>query len=187
MNEKRNFKQTVVIFAMTGALIAASAFFTRAFAASPHFVGTPTCSVLTADPEEGDLSCSGKIAGLGNVPSVQAFLVATVTSTYGCGNPNNSGEVRIPPGQPSSSPNVTGPAQNLPVRNGSTTFSGDTALTIEEPAPGITCPSSSWDIVLVSITYSNVKVCVGGTSSACSGGTPLPISGTFSGGPFVNP
>jgi hypothetical protein len=84
-----------------------------ASAASPHFVGDPSCDVVG-----GDLVCSGKVAGLGNVEEVTAFIQADVTCTNRGGNE--------PLGQQG------GEEQTFDVRNGQITF---TDLTLENPCP----------------------------------------------------
>jgi hypothetical protein len=64
--------------ALMGLVLAASmAFAPSAFAGRPHFVGTPTCTVVGSQ-----LCCSGKVAGLGTAPtSVQ------VSASFNCVNP----------------------------------------------------------------------------------------------------
>src|SRR5215216_7650429 len=84
-----------------------------ASAASPHFVGTPSCDVVG-----GDLECSGKVAGLGNVEEVTAFIQADVTCTNRGGNE--------PQGQQG------GEEQTFNVENGQITFND---LTLENPCP----------------------------------------------------
>jgi hypothetical protein len=107
-----------------------------AFAASPHFVGTPTCSIVN-----DNLECTGKVAGLGNVSTVKAFLQATVTCT-------NQGD-NEPPGQ------VKGPQETLTVSNGQTVFD----LTIPNP-----CHDH------MTATFSNVALVIGGTTLPIPGG-----------------
>jgi len=87
-----------------------------ASAASPHFIGTPSCEVVG-----GDLECSGKVAGLGNVEEVNARIVADVT----CTNRGNN----EPQGQQG------GEVQTFDVENGQITFTGSNSLTLENPCP----------------------------------------------------
>jgi hypothetical protein len=112
---------------ITSALLLMAPIF--AAAASPHFIGTPTCSIVN-----GDLECTGKVAGLGNVSTVQAFLQSTVT----CTNQGNNN----PPGQ------VKGPQETLTVQNGQTVFD----LTIPNP-----CHDH------MTATFTNVALVIGGT------------------------
>lgn len=118
-----------------------------AFAASPHFIGTPTCTKSLST----GLTCSGKAAGLGDLPS-GAFLTAdSLTATYVCVNHGGN----IAPGQPIVLQNVTGPVQNITPHNGQITFSP----TIPVPAPPSAkteCPNGNWTVKLASLTYTNV-------------------------------
>jgi hypothetical protein len=50
---------------------------TTALAARPHFVGSPVCSVVG-----NQLCCSGKVAGLGQAPTV-----VQVSANFNCVNP----------------------------------------------------------------------------------------------------
>ncbi len=128
-------------------MLAAGAFAPAAFADSPHFIGTPTCtkSVSTG------LTCSGKAAGLGNGPTL-AFLTAdAVEATYVCVNHGGN----IAPGQPIVEQAVEGPKQEITPHNGQIRFSP----TIPPPAPPSAkseCPSGKWTVRLTSLTYTNV-------------------------------
>lgn len=102
-----------------------------ASAASPHFVGDPSCDVVG-----GDLVCSGKVAGLGNVEEVTAFIQADVTCTNRGGNE--------PLGQQG------GEEQTFDVRNGQITF---TDLTLENP-----CRDG------MSATFADVALVIDGTT-----------------------
>jgi len=128
-------------------ILAAGAVAPAAFAESPHFIGTPTCtkSVSTG------LTCSGKAAGLGNGPTL-AFLTADkVEATYVCVNHGGN----IAPGQPIVEQAVEGPRQEIEPRNGQIKFSP----TIPAPTPPSSktaCPSGKWNVRLTSLTYTNV-------------------------------
>ncbi len=118
-----------------------------AFADSPHFIGTPTCtkSVSTG------LLCSGKAAGLGNGPTAAFLMANSMTATYEC--VNNGGNVA--PGQPIVTQNVTGPTQTITPYNGQITFEPS----IPPPAPPSArteCPNENWTVYLTSLTYTNV-------------------------------
>ena len=73
-------KVTVLATAITAALVlmTPALITTGAYAANPHFIGQPNCSVDSA----GNLDCNGKIAGLGNVEEVQP------SEGFDCPNPN---------------------------------------------------------------------------------------------------
>jgi hypothetical protein len=159
-------KKQVVAPAITAALVLmmAPAILSTAYAQNPHFVGRADCSV----DNDGNLDCSGKIAGLGNVAEVDAFLQADVTATFACDNPGPG--VHIPPGQPTDSHSVTGDTETLAVRNGQSSFS--LSIDAPEPSEGFECPNPNWRIVLQDVTYTNVAVVVDGEE--------LEIPGTFS-------
>lgn len=158
-----NHAATMLAFLTATALVLAS-FSAAAFAQNPHFIGQPVCTV----DAQGNLDCSGRMAGLGNVSEVDAFLEADISATFGCDNPGPG--IHIPPGQPEDFQDVAGEQETLPVRNGQARF--DLSITAPQPSEGFECPNPNWDIVLVSITYSNVSVIVGEDE--------LAIPGTFS-------
>src|ERR671931_2085876 len=134
----------VVVAALVGAIAAISAV---AFAESPHFIGTPTCTKsLTSG-----LTCSGKAAGFGNGPT-NAFLTAdSVTATYECVNKGGN----VAPGQPVVEQNVQGPTQNITPRNGQISFS-PTIPPPPTPSSSTTCPNGNWRVRLTSLTYNDV-------------------------------
>ncbi len=133
--------------ALLFALFLIVGFSLAAFAQSPHFIGTPTCTKSTST----GLTCSGKAAGLGNGPT-EAFLTASsVTATYECVNKGGN----VAPGQPIVTQNVTGPTQTITPHNGQITFSP----TIPPPTPpsaATECPNGNWKVRLTSLTYSDV-------------------------------
>ena len=128
-------------------ILAAGAVAPAAFADSPHFVRTPTCTKSAT----AGLTCSGKAAGLGNGPT-EAFLTAdSVEATYVCVNHGGN----IAPGQPIVEQAVTGPKQTITPHNGQISFSP----TIPPPTPPSAkteCPSGKWTVRLTSLTYTNV-------------------------------
>src|SRR5437763_4168461 len=133
--------------ALLCALCLLVAFSLAAFAQSPHFIGTPTCtkSVSTG------LTCSGKAAGLGNGPT-EAFLTASsVTANYECVNKGGN----VAPGQPVVTQNVTGPSQTITPHNGQITFS-PTIPPPPTPSSAAVCPNGNWKVILTSLTYTDV-------------------------------
>ena len=118
-----------------------------AFAQSPHFIGTPTCSKsLTSG-----LTCSGKAAGLGNAPSAAFLTAESETATYNCVNHGGN----IAPGQPIVIQHVAGPTQAITPHNGQITFSPN----IPPPTPPsakVECPNGNWKVVLTSLSFTNV-------------------------------
>jgi hypothetical protein len=129
------------------ALVGAMAFAAPAFAQSPHFIGTPTCtkSVTTG------LTCSGKAAGLGNGPTAAFLTASSVSATYECVNKGGN----VAPGQPVVEQNVQGPTQNITPRNGQISFS-PTIPPPPTPSSSTTCPNGNWRVRLTSLTYNDV-------------------------------
>jgi hypothetical protein len=141
----RSLSRLIVVsalLAVSGLMLAATA-----FAESPHFIGTPTCTKsLTTG-----LTCSGKAAGLGNGPTA-AFLTAdSVSATSECVNKGGN----VAPGQPVVLSNVTGPTQNITPRNGQITFSPNLPPP-PTPSAQTACPNGNWSVRLTSLTYTNV-------------------------------
>src|SRR6266513_1935428 len=142
--ETRMRRLLIALFAVMGTL---SLSVSGAYAQSPHFIGTPTCtkSVSTG------LTCSGKAAGLGNGPT-EAFLTASsVTATYECVNKGGN----VAPGQPVVTQNVTGPTQTITPHNGQITFSPNIPAPTP-PSAKTECPNGNWSVRLTSLTYTNV-------------------------------
>ncbi len=140
--------QTISVSAATTflafAMIAAPSL---AFAASAHFIGTPT---ITKNPN-ASLTANFKAAGLGNVVS-QAFLSSSGgTAVLQCVNPGGNNP---PPKQVSFGP-TQGQITTIPPSNGQITASvsiGPPPL----PSASQICPNPNWAVNLVSITYDNV-------------------------------
>jgi hypothetical protein len=118
-----------------------------AFADSPHFIGTPTCTKSLST----GLTCSGKAAGLGTAPAA-AFLTAdSETATFECVNKGGN----VAPGQPVVVSPVTGPTQNITPRGGNITFSA-TIPPPPTPNPKVECPNGNWTVQILSLSYTNV-------------------------------
>ena len=116
-------------------------------AASPHFIGTPTCTTSSSGGTK-TLTCSGKIAGLGNVSTVSAQLISDITTQC-----TNRGQ-NVPPGHSS----VTGTPTTLQVSNGQTVFTLSVTASANCPPPQVG-----------SVTFNNVRVAVEGTVLAIPG------------------
>ncbi len=120
-----------------------------AFAQSPHFIGTPSCTKSLST----GLTCSGKAAGLGDSPAFVFLTADSVTATYVCKNKGGN----VAPGQPVVTQNVTGPTETITPHNGQITFSA----TIPVPTPpsaATECPNGNWSVVLTSLTYTDVAL-----------------------------
>jgi hypothetical protein len=138
---RRLFIAILAVLAVLGLSVSA------AYADSPHFIGTPTCTKSLST----GLTCSGKASGLGNAPSAAFLTASSVTATYNC--VNNGGNVA--PGQPVVLQNVTGPTQTIQPHNGQITFSP----TIPPPTPPsskVECPNGNWTVQITSLTYTDV-------------------------------
>lgn len=135
------------LLVVLGVLALVAALAPQALAASPHFIGTPSCTKSVTS----GLTCSGKAAGLGNEPA-NVFLTAdSVTATYECVNKGGN----VAPGQPTVTQNVQGPVQTITPHNGQITFSA----TLPAPTPPSSkteCPNGNWSVRLTSLTYTNV-------------------------------
>jgi hypothetical protein len=119
----------------------------QAFAQSPHFIGTPSCTKSTTS----GLTCSGKAAGLGNEPAFVFLTADSVTATYECVNKGGN----VAPGQPVVTQNVQGPTETITPHNGQITFSA--TLPVPTPPSAATeCPNGNWRVRLTSLTYTNV-------------------------------
>jgi hypothetical protein len=131
------------------AVAAFGAFAAYAFAASPHFIGTPTCS-KNAD---FSLTCSGKAAGLANVVT-GAFLTSSGgTADLQC---TNKGGNPPPPKRVDFGP-LTGETENITPRNGNIRF-GPTLGPPPLPSPADICPNKNWSIDIISLTYFDVEL-----------------------------
>jgi hypothetical protein len=118
-----------------------------ALADSPHFIRTPSCTKSLSS----GLSCSGKAAGLGDGPALVFLTADSVTANYVCKNKGGN----VAPGQPVVEQDVTGPTEQITPHNGQITFSA----TIPPPTPpssATECPNGNWNVVLTSLTYTNV-------------------------------
>jgi len=135
----------VVLAAIVGAIAALS---TVGFAASAHFIGTPTCSKSNS----GVLTCSGKAAGLGNGPT-DAFLTAdSINATYVCRNHGGN----IAPGQGTFTGPAEGQHQQITPRNGQITFSPSLQPPATPTPAQAGCPNGGWTVERTSLTYVNV-------------------------------
>jgi hypothetical protein len=118
------------------------------WAASPHFINCSASGVNS----DGSLNVCFKIAGLGDNQTLTVTASATADAVYGCLNhgqqcPNaaNKQEVKA---------DVSASGQFTSGKNGQITA----CLTVDPPLPTtLTCPNGQ-TLVLVSVSYTNVKV-----------------------------
>ncbi len=117
-------------------------------AQNPHFLSCGASGVNS----DGTLNVSFRIAGLGSNQSLTVTASADATAIYGCQNngqqcPNAANKVTV-------SGTVTANGTFGPSgKNGS--ISG--GLTVNPPSTTLTCPGGQ-TLVLVSVSYTNVKV-----------------------------
>jgi hypothetical protein len=141
MRLRTRFALAIAAFAAFGTFAA------FAFAQSPHFIGTPSCTKsLTTG-----LTCSGKAAGLGNEPAFVFLTADSVTANYVCVNHGGN----VAPGQPVVTQNAQGPTQTITPHNGQITFSA-TLPVPTAPSSATECPNGNWTVRLTSLTYTNV-------------------------------
>lgn len=138
---------TMTAAILTATVLVSASFSAAAFAASPHFIGTPT---IVKNPNLS-LTASFKAAGLGNVAS-DIFLsssggTAVLQCVNGGGNAPAPKSVDFGP--------LQGQIVTVQPRNGQVTASpsiGPPAL----PGASQICPNANWSVILVSLTYTNV-------------------------------
>ena len=161
-------------------------FATPAFAAGQHFThgGVPTCTItpiVTATDTSQSVTCSGELAGLGNVDLV-LDLSASGFALYQC--QNNGGNTA--PGQNKV---LVGPAvarTTIPanaIKNGRTTFTTNPAvlsapLTVSGAVAG--CPNANWSGVnpVVTVTSITLKISQTELLFTCTASNPNGLTGT---------
>jgi hypothetical protein len=136
-------------------------------AQSPHFL---RCSASGVN-SDGTLNACFKIAGLGSNQSIDVTASATADAVYGCLNhgqqcPNAANKVNVQADVSATGTFTSG-------KNGQITA----CLTVDPPPTTLTCPSGQV-LVLVSVSYTNVRV------SAPGAGDCLTSPGTFAANNF---
>jgi hypothetical protein len=116
-------------------------------AQSPHFL---RCSASGVN-SDGTLNVCFKIAGLGSNQTLTVTASATADAVYGCLNhgqqcPNAANKVEV-------KANVSASGSFTSGKNGQITA----CLTVDPPPTTLTCPNGQ-DLVLVSVSYTDVKV-----------------------------
>src|SRR5258708_28912202 len=145
---------TVTMLALTGFMAI------NALAQNPHFL---SCSASGVN-DDGKLNVSFKIGGLGSNQGLTVTGSATADAVYGCLNkgdqcPNaaNKQDVKA---------NVSAEGTFKSGKNGQITAS----LTVDPPPSTLKCPGGQ-RLVLVSISYTDVKVTAAGQECDPSPGT----------------
>jgi hypothetical protein len=134
-----------LLVATVAALALLTTFGGAAFAQAGHFVCDPTCSDIGTQ-----VSCSGKVAGLGGTTftiTVSAQGTASVTCTNPAGN--------VAPGQ-SFTTTTTGSSGPFPTpRNGQARF---TVTSNTPTAPPGSCPNPMWTATVTDVTFTTATV-----------------------------
>jgi uncharacterized membrane protein len=161
-------------------------FATPAFASGEHFThgGVPTCTItpiVTATDTSQSVTCTGELAGLGNVDLV-LDLSTSGFALYQCQN----GGGKIAPGQNKV---LVGPATStttIPanaIKNGRTTFTTNPAvlsapLTTSAAVAG--CPNANWSGVnpVVTVTSITLKISQTELLFTCTASNPNGLTGT---------
>jgi hypothetical protein len=142
---------------------------TTVLAQSPHFL---RCSASGVN-SDGTLNVCFKIAGLGSNQSLDVTASAHADAIYACKNngqqcPNAANKVNVQADVSASGTFTSG-------KNGQITA----CLTVDPPPTTLTCPPGQ-ELVLVSVSYTNVSV------SAPGAGSCETSPGTFSANFFPN-
>ena len=118
-----------------------------ASAQSGHFVGDQTCTDIGTQ-----ISCSGKVAGLGSTTFRIDVTAAGATADVECTNPGEN----VAPGQSFTfTPTGTTGTQQTP-RSGSFRY---TNLTTTAPtAPAGSCPNDKWTATVTDVTFTTATL-----------------------------
>jgi hypothetical protein len=133
----------MVVLAVATLLVVA----TVALAANPHFIRASA----SGPDASGNLAVNFKIAGLGSTVTTTVTASADATAVYACRN--NGGNFPADPKKQEVTGPVTASGLFTSGRNGQITGS----LTLMPPPSTLSCPPGQHH-VLVSVTYSNVRV-----------------------------
>lgn len=132
-----------------------------ATAIHPHF----TRASAAGPSATGDLAVSFKLAGLGDNQTLTITASVQASAVYACRN--HGGNFPSDPKKTESTGVVTASGEFTSGKNGQITG----GLTVRPPAATLSCPPGQ-KVVLVSVTYSGVRIDAGVAS--------ISVSGTFS-------
>jgi len=125
--------------------VAALALPAVASAQSGHFVGTQTCTDIGTQ-----VSCSGKVAGLGGT-TFTILVSAQGTASVTCTNPAGN----VAPGQ-SFTTTTTGSSGPFPTpRNGQSPY---TVTTNTPTAPAGSCPNPKWTATVTDVSFTTATI-----------------------------
>src|SRR5262245_7032986 len=150
-----------LIGVLAGAALAAGMAVGTAEAANPHFI-----RATAAIENDGDLTASFKMAGLGDNETITITLSADATATYAC--KNNGNNFPSDPKKRTVAGPVSAAGDFTSGQNGQVTGS----LTVSPPpSGGLDCPGNQREVLAI-VSYTNV--------SLSGGGDTANIAGTFS-------
>lgn len=153
-----------ILFVLAATLVTAAIAVPAAFADSPHFISASA----SIDNSTGNLVCTFKEAGLGQVPTADITCSASATVVYQCFN--NGGNHPKAGNKETIHADVSG-SGTFPVRNGQTTGS----VTVAPPGPGdFSCPSGQ-TLFLQSVEYDNVVISGQGASESLGNIGPVTL------------
>ena len=141
------FTKTTAIASAIAVLMIAPSILMGAFAASPHFIGTPT---IVKNPDES-LTSNFKAAGLASITSGAFLSSSGGTAVLQCENPGGNN----PPPKGVTFGPTQGQTTFIQPHNGQITASA-TIGPPPLPTASQICPNAGWSVLLVSITYDNV-------------------------------
>lgn len=157
-------KKLAIWLVLAGISVILAVFAGSASAANPHFL-----KAQASVDNSGNLLCSFKEAGLGDVPTAEITCTADATAVYACINGGGNHP------KASNKETVNGPVSGggeFPVRNGQTTGT----ISVGPPDAGdFSCPGGQ-RLVLASVCYSDVTLTGQGESIAA---TPNPACKVF--------
>ena len=120
-----------------------------ASAQSGHFVGTPTC-----EDTGTQLSCDGKVAGLGGTTFEIRILAPDATADVTCTNPGGN----VAPGQSFSFTATGTTGTRMTPRNGSFNFRN--LETTAPAAPAGSCPNPQWTGTVTDVDFSGTATII---------------------------
>jgi hypothetical protein len=136
---------------LTCTMIALGFMATTVRAQSPHFINCSASGVNS----NGSLTACFKIAGLGSNQSLTVTASATANATWGC--LTNGGQCPNAANKVNVQSNVTAQGTFTSGQNGQIAD----CLPVNPPSTTLTCPPGQ-SLVLVSVSYTNVKVSTSG-------------------------
>src|SRR6266536_5187352 len=140
-----------LLVVLGGAFAATLLFASTASAASPHFIRASA----SGPSASGQLSVNFKIAGLGDNQTLTVVASADATAVYACQNHGN--QFPSDPKKTEATGPVSASGDFTSGKNGQITGS----LTLNPPPTTLFCPPGQHR-VLVSVSYTNVKVSASG-------------------------